>query len=210
MPVTDYGHDYAQWYGGCYVVHEDRPAVVSGVVHPDGTGHRDRRIVKEDRVRFLLDSGAVVAPADVVYTMPHTVGAVVVPDLDLIVNVCRVGARQWKRGVHPRTLRLATPAVLRRITGTGGMSTERLLRYCAKEVFLPTYEQWDVALEGERRAHVLSPHVWVYKMPKATLLGYRDHVVGTVDDGIVYLYGPAKHLRDIMEDVFTGAEVRVK
>lgn len=211
MPVVDYGHDYAQWYSGCHVLYDGQNRVIEGIVDPKGNSYRERQIINEEQVRFYISGVGVVSPEQVVYTMPEELGIRWVSEADSIVLISRKGARQWKRGVHGRTINARCPNVLRKMGLAFTSSSDRALRYSVRELFVPEYSTLhDVFENVRRRAFAFSSSYWAFRMNGKVMLGYRDYLIGEVTPAGPVVYNAAEHLVAALEEIFPGMEVQTK
>ena len=211
MPVVDYGHDYAQWYSGCHVMHDGQHRIIEGIVDTKGNSYRERRITSEKNVRFYLSGVGTVDPAQVVYTMPEELGIRYVRDADSIVLISRKRARQWKRGVHPRTVSVRCPNVLHTLGFAFTTSNDRALRYSARDLFEPAYSSLrDVFDSPQRRAFAFNSSYWAYRINDKVMLGYRDYMIGELTQKGPVVYKAAEHLVAALEEIFPGMEVQTK
>lgn len=127
-----------------------------------------------------------------------------VPTTGGLVAYCTMDtARQWKKVLT------AGRVWVRGVSPHDALTRPRraLALQMAAFMFNPKYATAPAALRmlaaGERQQVALSPSLYLAKLADRVCIGYKTHLVGTVDDGVVRLHEGAAALRELISDHIT-------
>lgn len=208
MPAHNIAADISQYYSGCYVRTRDE----GQVIHVDSVGdaegrdfrHLDAWLEEED-IHVLTEIGPVPI-SNVDFSLPRTVGAINLGRGGEVLLAYRVSARQWKKGLCPRTVRILGPWTLGRHRV---LVPRNFSRSIATAMYYPTYVSAENSVMGEPGA--VSKDLYTVSInPASSVLCTGRFAIGVLlhDQARIVLNKAAEHMREITMATYGGfAEV---
>ena len=181
MPHYVHGGDIEQWLGGGWfwanLSHTRR--VAACLMH-DQFDHDNR----DETTVMDVDNEAHIIPLTSIQLHWPVCGAINTVG-GYVLHVERVQTRQWRRTFNDRCVRGHVPcASAVRASPDSGHVTASINRLVVKELFDPTYYDWDraVRLLSKRPTVAVNPYVYLSGNGNAGYLHYRNRIIGRAED----------------------------